>query len=262
MASVLSTPQSRTDHGLDSRQGMIKAASSAQQLSNVEVMDLQLHDRVVLVVGGTGFIGSAIAKRARDEGATVVVASRSGGDGIVMDARDEESVVAAVAQVVADFGRLDAVVVSAAPSAQTLDPARNSDPEQVADAFDAKALSFLRVANAAIPVMRAAGYGRIVGISGQNALITGNITGSIRNAALIIAAKNLADDLAGSGVTVMTVNPGTVSDTPATAVEPGRGGESSPTQIADLVTFLISPRSAISGESIAVGHRVRGVIGF
>jgi NAD(P)-dependent dehydrogenase (short-subunit alcohol dehydrogenase family) len=241
---------------------MIKAASSAQRLTNVEVMDLQLHDRVVLVVGGSGYIGSAIAKRARDEGATVVVASRRGGDGIVMDARDNDSVVAAVAQVMAEFGRLDAVVVSAAPSAQTLDPARSSDPEQVAEAFDAKALSFLRVANAVIPVMRAAGYGRIVGISGQNALLTANITGSIRNAALIIAAKNLADELAGTGVTVTTVNPGTVSDTPATAVEPGKGGESSPSQIADLVTFLISPRSAVSGESIAVGHRVRGAIGF
>jgi NAD(P)-dependent dehydrogenase (short-subunit alcohol dehydrogenase family) len=225
-------------------------------------MDLQLKDRVVLVVGGTGLVGSAIAKQARDEGATVVVASRRGGEGIVMDARDDESVTAGVAHVVKEYGRLDAVVIAAAPSAFTLDPALNSDPAQVAEGVDSKALSFLRVANAVIPVMRAAGFGRIVGISGQNALITGNITGSIRNAALIIAAKNLADELAGSGVAVTTVNPGTVSDTPATEVEQGRPGQSSPTQIADLVTFLISPISAVSGESIAIGHRLRGVINF
>jgi NAD(P)-dependent dehydrogenase (short-subunit alcohol dehydrogenase family) len=225
-------------------------------------MDLQLNDRVVLVVGGTGLVGSAIARRAREEGATIVVASRRGGEGIVMDARNDESVTAGVAQVVKEHGRLDAVVVAAAPSALTLDPALNGDPAQVAEGVDSKALSFLRVANAVIPAMRAAGFGRIVGISGQNALITGNITGSIRNAALIIASKNLADELAGTGVAVNTVNPGTVSDTPATDVEQGRPGQSSPTQIADLVTFLISPISAVSGESIAIGHRLRGVISY
>jgi NAD(P)-dependent dehydrogenase (short-subunit alcohol dehydrogenase family) len=225
-------------------------------------MDLQLNDRVVLVVGGNGLIGSAIAGRAREEGATVVVASRRGGEGILMDASNDESVNAAIANVVDEFGRLDAVVISAAPSARTLDPARNSDPAQVAAAIDGKALTFLRVANAVIPVMRAAGFGRIVGISGQNAHITGNIAGSIRNAALNIAAKNLADELAGTGVTVATVNPGGVSETPAAAVEPGKPGESSPAQIADLVAFLISPRAAVSGESIAVGHRIRGVVNF
>lgn len=225
-------------------------------------MDLQLENRVVLVVGGTGLIGSAVAERARDEGATVVVASRGAGEGVVMDARDDDSVHAAIEQVIAKYGRLDAVVISAAPSALTLDPGKNSDPAQVAEAFDGKTLTFLRVANAVIPAMRKAGYGRIVGISGQNAFVTGNITGSIRNAALIIAAKNLADELAGTGVTVTTVSPGIVTDHPATEVAAGRAGESSPDQIADLVTFLISPRAAVSGESIAIGHRVRGVVSF
>jgi NAD(P)-dependent dehydrogenase (short-subunit alcohol dehydrogenase family) len=225
-------------------------------------MDLQLTDRVILVVGGTGLIGSAIAQHARDEGATVVVASRSGEGGLTMDASDDASVDAAVAAVLHQHGRLDGVVISAAPSARTLDPARNGDPAQVDQAFEGKTLTFLRVANAVIPTMRAAGFGRIVGISGQNAFITGNIAGSIRNAALIIAAKNLADELAGTGVTVTTVSPGIVSDHPATAVDAGKGGESSPGQIADLVTFLLSPLAAVSGESIAVGHRVRGAISF
>jgi NAD(P)-dependent dehydrogenase (short-subunit alcohol dehydrogenase family) len=225
-------------------------------------MDLQLRDRVVLVVGGTGLIGSAIAERARGEGATVIVASRRGGEGIAMDARKNESIASGVAQVLDQYGRLDAVVITAAPSARTLDQSRNSDPAQVAEGIDAKALVFLRVASAVIPTMTRAGFGRIVGISGQNAFLTGNITGSVRNAALIITAKNLADEVAGTGVTVNTVNPGTVSENPATSVEPGKPGESSPEQIADLVAFLISPLAATSGESIAVGHRVRGVVSF
>jgi NAD(P)-dependent dehydrogenase (short-subunit alcohol dehydrogenase family) len=111
-----------------------------------------------------------------------------------------------------------------------------------------------------LPIMARAGYGRIVGVSGQNAFLTGNVTGSVRNAALIIAAKNLADSVAGSGVTVNTVSPGAVSASPTSDVALGSGGETSPEQIADLVAFLVSPRAgAVSGESIAIGHRVRGV---
>ncbi|MET1004632.1 MAG: SDR family oxidoreductase [Propionibacteriaceae bacterium] len=223
-------------------------------------MDLGLDGRVALVVGGTGFIGRAVVETLRGEGAVVVAAARHIDDGITLDARDPASVAAAFAQVIEEHGRLDALVVTAAPSAQTLDASRQADPEQVLGAFDAKAMTFLRLANAALPIMAEAGFGRIVGVSGQNAFLTGNVTGSVRNAALIIAAKNLADSVAGSGITVNTVSPGTVVDAPSSEVQPGRGGESSPEQIADLIAFLVSPRSAaISGESIATGHRVRGV---
>jgi len=63
-------------------------------------MDLQLTNRVVLVVGGTGYLGSAIVDRARAEGATVVVASRNPTpDGIAMDARDQASVDAGIRQI-------------------------------------------------------------------------------------------------------------------------------------------------------------------
>jgi NAD(P)-dependent dehydrogenase (short-subunit alcohol dehydrogenase family) len=223
-------------------------------------VDFDLGGHVVLVVGGTGLIGRAVVARLRDEGATAIAASRHAEDGITVDARDPDSVTAAVDTVLRQYGRLDALVVAAAPSARTLDASRHADPEQVLSAIDTKAMSFLRLANAALPVMTGAGYGRIVGVSGQNALLTGNVTGSVRNAALIIAAKNLADTVAGSGVTINTISPGIVSDTPATEVEMGRPGDSSPDQIADLVAFLVSPRTGtISGESIAIGHRVRGV---
>jgi NAD(P)-dependent dehydrogenase (short-subunit alcohol dehydrogenase family) len=179
-----------------------------------------------------------------------------------MDARDPESIRSAVDDVVAKHGRIDALVVTAAPRAQTMDPAKSADPDQVLEAFDAKALVFLRVANAVIPVMREAGYGRIVAVSGQNAFVTGSIAGSVRNAATILIAKNLADDLAGSGIQVTSVSPGVVGDSPAGEVQAGRPGDSSPQQIADLVAFLASPLSAVSGESIAVGHRVRGVTSY
>jgi Short-chain alcohol dehydrogenase of unknown specificity len=219
-------------------------------------MDLRLQGHVVLVVGGTGLIGRAIVERIRTEGATPVVGARRAAELVV----DAASVDAAVTLLLQAHSRLDALVVAAAPSAGTLDASRNADPVQVLDAVNAKAMTFLRLANAVLPIMTKAGYGRIVGVAGQNAYLTGSVTGAVRNAALIIAAKNLADSVAGSGVTVNTVNPGTVSADPSVEVEPGRGGESTPEEIADLVAFLISPLArAISGEAIAVGHRVRGV---
>src|ERR1700712_3053564 len=223
-------------------------------------MDLQLRDRVVLVVGGAGFIGSAVVDRAREEGATVVVASRNPGEGgLELDGRDPESVRTAIDEVLQQHGRIDAVVITAAPSLGTLDPALSNDPDQVADAVAGKALTFLRVANAVLPVMREAAYGRVVGIAGQAAVLTGNLAGAVRNTALIVAAKNLADEYAGTGVGVNVVNPGYVTEHPAPEVTQGQGGQSSPAQIADLVTFLISPRNVVSGESIAIGHRVLGV---
>ncbi|MCH1883038.1 SDR family oxidoreductase [Agrococcus sp. ARC_14] len=223
-------------------------------------MDLHLNDHVILVVGGTGLIGSAVSESARAEGATVVTAARGDDAEIRLDGTDDGSVTAAIAAVLAEHGRIDALVVTAAPPAHTLDPARASDPEQVAQAVDDKAMAFLRLANAVIPSMREAGSGRIVGVSGQNALITGNITGAVRNAALIIAAQSLADELAGTGVAVNVVNPGLVSASARLEVAQGKPGESTPQQVADLIVMLLSPRLAVSSESIASGHRVRGVV--
>lgn len=223
-------------------------------------MDLRLQDRVALVVGGAGYIGTAVTDRLRTEGATVVVASRTASEGVSLDTADQASVDAAVARVLDEHGRIDVLVVTAAPAAGTLDPDRRSDPDQVASAIDGKALGFLRVANAVLPVQRAAGFGRVVVVSGQNAYLSGNITTSLRNAATNVIAKNLADETAGTGVTVNVVNPGTVTDTPSATVRPGAGGESSPQQIADLVAFLCSPLSVVSGESVSIAHRVLGSV--
>ncbi|GAB3912930.1 SDR family oxidoreductase [Microlunatus endophyticus] len=226
----------------------------------VPIVDLQLRDQVVLVIGGTGLIGSAVVARLHAEGATAIAASRHpGNDGIMIDAADEQSLADGVAEVIRRHGRIDALVVTAAPAAQTLDPSRSSDPDQVMGAIEAKAMVFLRAATAVIPTMKKAGYGRIVAISGQNAFLTGSITGSVRNAATIVVAENLADELANTGILVNAVSPGTVTTDTGQEVQPGRPGSSTPQQVADLVVFLCSPLSAVSAESIAVGHRVLGV---
>lgn len=69
---------------------------------------------VVLVTGGFGAVGDAVARRAEDDGATVVRTGRSAGaGGLVHDVRDAAAWTAVVDTVVDRHGRLDVLVNAA-----------------------------------------------------------------------------------------------------------------------------------------------------
>jgi len=240
-------------------------------------MDLGLKDAIVLIVGGSGYIGREVARQFASEGAQVVIAGRDqqhlddatkqlavdahrhAVDSCVMDTGSTASVASAIGEVMTRYGKLDVVVLSAAPAAQTLDPAKGFDPDAVLQAVDAKSIGYLRVANAALPVISRPG--RIVFIDGQGATLTGNIATSLRNRAVMTISKNLADAAAGTGLTVNVVNPGHVTDNPITEPKCGTSPDVTPAQVASVVVFLASqPASGISGEDVAVGHRAFGLI--
>jgi NAD(P)-dependent dehydrogenase (short-subunit alcohol dehydrogenase family) len=123
--------------------------------------------------------------------------------------------------------------------------------------------------------MRAAGFGRIVNISGLAARQTGNAVGSMRNLAVAALTKNLADELGPAGIHVTVVHPGltrTERTAPLIAQRAAAQGETAQAieqqmaagnsirhlvgaaEGADVVVFLCSPRSrAINGDAIAVG---------
>lgn len=221
-------------------------------------MDLQLQDQVILVLGGNGTIGADVVNVLKSEGAIPLVASRS--SELSIDASDEASVRAGIEKVVTEYGRLDGLVVSSAPAAQTLDPAKADDPEQVLTAIDGKAMTFLRTANIALDVMKKQGYGRIIALSGKNSYVTDSTTASARNATLNVIVKNLADQNAGSGITVNAISPGFVIEDPSAGIDRA-DGQTSLREVADTIVFLLSPKMAsISGEIISVGHKAKGVI--
>jgi NAD(P)-dependent dehydrogenase (short-subunit alcohol dehydrogenase family) len=263
-------------------------------------MDLDLTGKRAIVTGGSRGIGYAIAAGLAAEGAAVALVARSqspldaaagtlrgrGSTALALaaDTSDDGAVRAMVTQVVTKFGGVDILVNAAAQPSSAKAPRALADlAEQGLQAeFDTKVLGYLRCARAVAPHMIAQGWGRIINISGLAARKTGNTFGSVRNAAVTAMTKNLADELGSAGVNVTVVHPGTTvtERTPAmvesvalargiTAAEALAGlaaGVSigrlvTAAEVADVVTFLASPRSvAITGDIVAVGGGSRGAI--
>ena len=152
------------------------------------------------------------------------------------------------------------------------------------DDVNVKVMGYLRTAREAAPHMAAAGWGRIINISGLAARQTGSIIGSIRNVAVAALTKNLADELGPKGINVTVVHPGltrTEKTAPLVAARATAAGVSESeiearfaanvaigrivdaAEVADIVAFLASPRSvAINGDAIACGGGARGAIHY
>lgn len=191
-------------------------------------MDLGLHGRCGVVVGGSRGIGKAIALALAQEGVDLAIV-----------ARDVDRLKASAAEIasqtgrrvlpltcdVTDRARVDAVMAQAASSLGALHVLVNSGsaPGGSRDAvgaidtivdhallhdFDVKYMGALRCARACIPHLQAAGFGRIINISGLNARIAGNLSGGARNGALVHLTKTLANQLGRDGITVNCIHPG------------------------------------------------------
>jgi NAD(P)-dependent dehydrogenase (short-subunit alcohol dehydrogenase family) len=146
---------------------------------------------------------------------------------------------------VTELGGVD-ILVNAAAQPGGASPARGLAEladDDLRTEIETKVLGYLRCARAVAPSMSARGWGRIINISGLAARQTGSVFGSIRNVAVAAMTKNLADELGPSGISIGRL---------VTAAE-----------VADVVTFLASPRSvAITGDAIAVGGGTRHVIHY
>ena len=249
-------------------------------------MDLGLEGRRALVTGGSRGIGKAIARQLALEGAHVAIAARDGARlaaaaaelsaeagrpvvGVAVDTGEAAAVTAMAGAVLEALGGVDILVNAAArPAGQT--PAPRWDAVGEDDLFDevrVKVLGYLRVAQAVVPSMQKTGWGRIINISGLAARQASSVVGSIRNVAVAALTKNLADELAGTGINVVTVHPG-MTVTEAMSDErralPSRnlvGRYIEASEVADLVAFLASPRSvAVNGDVIAAGGGSPGAI--
>ena len=132
-----------------------------------------------------------------------------------------------------------------------------------------KLMGYLRMAQEALPLMRARRWGRIINIVGTAARnpTTTFMAGGIANAGLINFTRALADLGAPNHILVTAVSPGPIDTERSDRDDVGHPGTSPlgrmgrPRDVADLVTFLASERASfITGVAITVdGGASRGV---
>jgi 3-oxoacyl-[acyl-carrier protein] reductase len=146
-------------------------------------VDLQLHDRTVLVTGGTRGIGRAVALAYAAEGARVALTyatdevaaagvvdeiARAGGRAAAfrLDLTDRPSIEAAVAATVTTFGQLDVLVANAVR--WPLDaggPLADLDADVWDRALRANLEGTVATVRASLPHLRSSGAGRVVLVS-------------------------------------------------------------------------------------------------
>ncbi|MDV4158031.1 SDR family NAD(P)-dependent oxidoreductase [Rhizobium brockwellii] len=85
---------------------------------------------------------------------------------VELDVSSDSSVVSGIARIIADAGRLDAIIHNAGH--MSFGPAEAFTPEQFAELFDINVLSTQRVNRAALPYLRKQGRGLVVWVSSSS----------------------------------------------------------------------------------------------
>ena len=263
-------------------------------------MDLELKGKVAIIGGASQGLGRACADVLAEEGAKIVICSRTketldqaaeeirdatGADVMTYagDLESHETIKDLISTTVSHYGRLDIMVNNSGgpPLARSLD----ATEEQWETAVQRSLFFFARMSREAVPHLKAQGGGRIINI------LASTVYQPIPNLALsgatrmgvVAFAKSLADEVGRDGILVNNVCPGSIltermlsnvtsrAQELGTTVEEGlasRAAETAvgrigePKELAFLVGFLASGKSSyMTGTTILVdGGLVRSVI--
>lgn len=240
----------------------------------------RLTGRTAIVTGAGRGIGLAIAHRLVAEGASVVVADLAIelaeravtelGDGRAIafagDLSDEATARQLVDIAVSRFGTIDILVNNAGGG--ILRPFLDHTPDTLRATIDRNLWTAIWCSWLALPIMKAAGHGRIINI-GADSVRNGLVDHAAYNAAkggMHGMTTGLAREFARDGITVNTVapcavqtqqledvrkvNPGLV-DAVVAIIPMGRPAEES--EIASMVAYLASDEAAfVTGQVISV----------
>jgi 3-oxoacyl-[acyl-carrier protein] reductase len=222
--------------------------------------------RRILITGASKGIGLALARRLADGGDTPVGLARTApadfhGEFHEVDLLDR----AATADILGKIGDVDAVVNNVGFAKP--DAVGEIDLDDLHWAFDGNVRVAVQVTQAALPAMRAKGWGRVVNLS---SVVTLGMPHRSAYAAAKGAVEALtrvwAGELAGSGVTVNTVAPGPTEtemfrrNTPTGSPQEQRalgnvpvGRIGRPHEVAAAIAFLLSADGAYTtGQTIRV----------
>jgi 3-oxoacyl-[acyl-carrier protein] reductase len=230
-----------------------------------------------LVTGGSGSLGSAIARRLAAAGHHVIVHANRGIDigealaaefrqlggsaeAVQFDIVDPAATEAALGRLLAN-GPIQILVNNAGVHDDAVMPGMAR--EQWSRVLDVSLNGFFNVTQPLLLPMIRTRWGRIVSLSSVSAILgnRGQVNYAAAKAGLHGATRSLALELASRGVTVNAVAPGIIAS-PMTAeafpreaierlVPMKRAGQ--PEEVADLVEFLASDRAGyISGQVISI----------
>lgn len=232
-------------------------------------MSRELTGQTVLVIGGSKYLGEAIARKAAAAGAVPVIGARElrdastvandlpGGIAIRIDVTDESSIAAAASQ----LGGVDHIVITA--SAHHNVPTAELESAKIVSAFEAKVFGALLVAKHFAPILPPSGSILLFsGVAAWKPAPPYTIMG-VSNGAVAFLATHLAKELAP--IRVNAISPGIVDsgtwdhlgketkqgllDGVAASNLVGRAGRSD--DIAEAAIWLLGA-GFVSGETIHV----------
>jgi NAD(P)-dependent dehydrogenase (short-subunit alcohol dehydrogenase family) len=237
----------------------------------------RLSGKTALITGAAGGIGAEIARRFREEGASVFVADTNCAEGektaasmgavfVSLDVTSEESWKAALAAVLERAGRLDILVNNAGINV------RKNIEEMPVESFDAMLAvnvkgPFLGIKHS-LPIMRAAGGGVILNISSICGLVGHRYTNeayTTTKGTLTLLTKSVAVRYAKDNIRCNSIHPSTV-ETPlvqAMLMDPERRAErlgevplgrlAGAIDVANALVYLASDEASfINGAAIPV----------
>ena len=230
-----------------------------------------------LVTGGSGGIGAAISRRLAIDGYHVYIHANQGigtaqqlaadicatggsAEALQFDVTDSAAVIAVLAPLV-EHEPIQILVNNAGIHDDAVFPGMR--PDQWHRVIDVSVHGFFHVTQPLMMPMIRSRWGRIVNVSSV-AAITGNrgqTNYSAAKGALNAATKSLSQEVASRGITVNAIAPGIIDtsmsesafDAKAIAniVPMKRAG--TPTEVADLVSFLVSDQATyITGQIISI----------
>lgn len=222
--------------------------------------------RVAVVTGGSGGIGRVIAGALRDTGVTVVcldVTPAEDGEWIACDVRDDASVCAALARVIAAHGRIDIAVHAAGVSHDAV--VWKVPVEEWDRIHDVNLRGAFLLIRHAVPAMRINGSGRIIligSINGSRGKF-GTSVYAASKAGLIGLAKSVSRETGRLGILVNVVEPGWVRTPMTDALDESIRNQAlaetllgelvEPEDVAAAVVFLAGPGSRrITGQILRV----------
>lgn len=229
-------------------------------------------DKIVIVTGASGNLGSAVARAFHSAGGKIALVDRDAQrlneifadlaedsacffPGSV-DLTDEKAVTAMTAELATRWGRID-VLVNIAGGYRAGTPLHETPLETWDFMMNLNAKTVFIASKAVIPHMIKSGSGKIISIAAKAGLV-GTANHSAYNAsksAVIRLTESLAAELKGYGINVNCILPGTI-DTPQNRAAMPNADTSkwvAPSSLADVILFLASDYARdIHGAAVPV----------